>query len=369
MTSLYQRIQERCVDYVRKAEERYIALSPLWKGVFWIWVALHFISIGGIWYIGMDNIFAYFAGLANDIRELPYGWLVLTGIIIVTSLPPLFGYGTAQTLVGFAYGVNPGFWISAGSCLAGGAFAFLVMRRLIHWFAPYLKQNTTFDALSKAVKAKGLPLIIMIRLCPFPYPYSNLFFASIESVTFIEFMLATLTITPKLLLHVFIGHRTYLFADPESRHNMDNTSWWLNMLLMVGGSALGFGISWYLYKETMKIVAETNGQNESDLEAGLLEDVDEMLNESGRTSPEGGNGGASGRGGRAEEARGRESEDRWSESFSDFGEDDERTKGQEGDIGATGGRRDSEAWGLSDIGEEGSELVQLEETRRDKRRD
>lgn len=38
----------------------------------------------------------------------------------------------------------------------------------------------------------GLPLIVLLRLCPFPYPYSNAFFASIETVSLQEFMLATL---------------------------------------------------------------------------------------------------------------------------------------------------------------------------------
>lgn len=73
----------------------------------------------------------------------------------VTSLPPLIGYGTAQTLIGFAYGVYPGFFISAGSCLVGGVFAFLVVRRLVHLFAPFIHKDKTFRALSNAVKVKG----------------------------------------------------------------------------------------------------------------------------------------------------------------------------------------------------------------------
>lgn len=30
------------------------------------------------------------------------------------------------------------------------------------------------------------------RLCPFPFPYSNAFFASIESVSLLQFFVATL---------------------------------------------------------------------------------------------------------------------------------------------------------------------------------
>lgn len=58
-------------------------------------------------------------------------------------------------------------------------------------------------------------------LCPFPFPYSNAFFASIESVTLFQFIVATLCTTPKLLLHVWVGQRTFLFADPDSREALD----------------------------------------------------------------------------------------------------------------------------------------------------
>ena len=74
---------------------------------------------------------AEFARWADFIAASPYGWAILFGIIVITSVPPLLGYGTAQTLVGFAYGVWPGFAISAASCIAGGAFAFLCVPSVV----------------------------------------------------------------------------------------------------------------------------------------------------------------------------------------------------------------------------------------------
>jgi uncharacterized membrane protein YdjX (TVP38/TMEM64 family) len=300
-------------EYVRLALERsehlgtlaldwYRALSKPGKLAVWLWASLHLVLGALFWLIGPERIFAWFARLADDVRETPNGWWILSLVIVVTSIPPLVGYGTAQTLVGFAYGVLPGFWISAASCLVGGAVAFLVVRRLIGLFAPYIQRDKTFAALSRAVRVKGalasssfsnpsahnlpadppgtagLPLIVLLRLCPFPYPYSNAFFASIETVSLQEFMLATLSVSVRrlvspsghgrsqqtslnwqshhtkaaavrfspsrplfrswsqgqsaenglaLLRHVFIGHRTYLFADPTSRHKMDSTTRWI----------------------------------------------------------------------------------------------------------------------------------------------
>lgn len=123
------------------------------------------------------------AQLADNIRDLSCGWAILSLIVVVsisflsllfrklhslrnsdlslsfsnqvTSVPPLIGYGTAQTLIGFAYGVYPGFFISAGSCLVGGVFSFIVVRRLVHLFAPFIKKDQTFRALSTAVQVKG----------------------------------------------------------------------------------------------------------------------------------------------------------------------------------------------------------------------
>jgi uncharacterized membrane protein YdjX (TVP38/TMEM64 family) len=65
----------------------------------------------------------------------------------------------------------------------------------------------------QAIAAKGLPLICLIRLCPIAYPWSNAFFGSLnETVSLAHFMLATLTITPKLFLHVWVGTRIYYLA-------------------------------------------------------------------------------------------------------------------------------------------------------------
>ncbi|GAA5984044.1 hypothetical protein JCM11641_005577 [Rhodosporidiobolus odoratus] len=360
--SLYDQTRDKVQDLIYAAKARYDALSAIGKVCFWLWVAMHQVVGFLFFYIGPDKIFAYFAGLADDIRELPYGWAILCSIVVVTSLPPLVGYGTAQTLIGFAYGVWPGFFFSAGSCLAGGAFAFIVIRRLLHLFSPYISRNPTFEALSKAVRYKGLGLMVMIRLCPFPYPYSNLFFASIETVSLGEFMLATLAITPKLLLHVFIGHRTYLFADPETRKNMDPTSRWLNGFLVIFGSLLGFATSWYLYKQTMRYVAEAeaqggggNSENQSDLEAGLLEHVDEMLADETADEEE------EERVGRRKSEQARGSGQRWDEGMSEF-EDEGRLAGSGGKkVQGDGGRRDSLDWGFGGGENTGEEPIPLGE--------
>lgn len=140
-----------------------------------------------------------------------------------------------------------------------------------------------------------------MRSCPFPYPYSNLFFVSLESVTLSQFLLATLAITPKLFLyvvilppssahrpdlhsHVWVGSRLFSFADPNQREAMDHQTKLLNGCSIVFGLALGAFTSWYLYRITMRYVAQGVMLDEEDLENGLLhdallQDVDEMLDD------------------------------------------------------------------------------------------
>ncbi|GJN91670.1 hypothetical protein Rhopal_004693-T1 [Rhodotorula paludigena] len=373
-----RQVSALAADYTHQALERYRALSSYGKAAVWGVVGLNVAMTAAMFYIGIDTIMEQFALWADYIAASPYGWLMLFGIIIVTSVPPLFGYGTAQTLVGFAYGVWPGFVISALSCLAGGAFSFIVVRHFLHFYAPFVQRMNTHKALSKAVRAKGLPLMMLLRLCPFPYPYSNAFFASIETVTLWQFLLAT--------LHVFVGHRTYLMSDPGSRAKMDGVAKAVNIAFMVIGTLLGMATSWYLYKLTMRYVDEANEEQEQEeLEAGLLDDVDELL-ASDSAAPSGtqtpvsaavrGVKKADGEGDLLELRDGEGEADALRKAGVEDGDDEndgwDAQFGETPQIGTGGGggagRRDSEAWGLDlELDERGADSPEV--PRRDKRID
>ena len=135
----------------------------------------------------------------------------------------------------------------------------------------------------------------MIRLCPLPFSYSNFFFASIPSVSLLQFFVASCALAPKLFLGVFIGNRLYLFSDPDQRDHMDSTSKVLNSLSVVFAVSLGLGVvsaaKWqffrnladvadqgtYVYRLTMKYVAQ---DLEAQGEVALLhDDLENFLDE------------------------------------------------------------------------------------------
>ncbi|POW22559.1 hypothetical protein PSHT_01115 [Puccinia striiformis] len=127
--------------------------------------------------------------------------------------PPVIGYGTLTTLCGFTYGWFWGWILASVGSLCGSAISFLILRKNLPRFQHWLSKQPRFAALRQAVAVKGLPLICLIRLCPF------------------HFMIATLATTPKLLLHVFIGARVFHLSDPRA--------------------SLGAAVSYYLYQATM----------------------------------------------------------------------------------------------------------------------
>ncbi|KAG8900773.1 Tlg2-vesicle protein [Tulasnella sp. 403] len=218
--------------------------------------------------------------IAQELRKLPYGWLLLASIIAITSFPPLVGWSTTITVCGFAYGVQ-GWFVAAAGAIAGAAASFIVLRlvftkRIRSWS----KTNRKWTALENVIRARGLPLIILIRLSPFPpWVYANLLFASIETVSFFQFMIATFVYTPKLMIAVWIGSRLAMLSDGEQRDKMDTKTKIVNTLSIIVSIALAFAAGWVVWKLTEKEIRNTPGVSAEDdeLAADALSDAADDL--------------------------------------------------------------------------------------------
>jgi len=163
-----------------------------------------------------------FYDLGQRTREHPFGWMFLATLIQIISIPPMIGHTTMLNLCGFTYGMK-GILVAAPASLIASTLVFIALR---HLFGDVLRslseRNQTWKALEAVVDAKGLPLIILVRLSPFlPWVYSNSLFASIQSVSVWEFMVATVCCFPKFFLYVFIGARMAPLSDGKQREHMD----------------------------------------------------------------------------------------------------------------------------------------------------
>jgi len=219
--------------------------------------------------------------LAQKLSQMKYGWLIILGIMILISFPPMLGHTTIVTLCGFAYGMK-GFYLGLAGSVLGAAVAFVVLRflfskRLRRWSAT----NDKWTALETVVKAKGLPLVILIRMSPLPpWVYANTLFASIHTVALWQFVIATLFLSPKLLLHTFIGSRLAPLSDGKQREEMDTQTKIINGCLVGGGLLLGVIASVVVYRLVQRQLRHLKGVSPS-----AEEDIIEALEEADEGAP------------------------------------------------------------------------------------
>ncbi|KAF9263501.1 Golgi apparatus membrane protein TVP38 [Marasmius fiardii PR-910] len=257
---------------------RYQRLPLYGKLLIWL-LALFYICLGiFVIVISPSRIAQFLYDQAKKLSEMRFGWLVLGGAIILISFPPLTGHSTLSTLCGFAYGMK-GFAITAVASVLGSALIFVLLRTLFSArLRSWSSKNEKWQALESVVRAKGLPLIILIRVSPFPpWVYSNSLFASIESVSLWQFVIATTFIFPKLLLQVFVGSRIAALSDGDSRSHMDIRTKVLNGVLVGVGIVVAICTSALVYTLVQRHIKTLSGlpRDVDELAAEAIEEYDE----------------------------------------------------------------------------------------------
>jgi uncharacterized membrane protein YdjX (TVP38/TMEM64 family) len=173
---------------------------------------------------------------------------VLWFMTFFVSFPPMIGYSTCVTIAGFVYGMK-GWLIIASATVVGSTASFIVSRTVLRKYVSRLaERNKRFAALSLVLKHDGIKLLIMIRLCPLPYSFSNGAISTIPTVTWQNFMLATALVTPKLLLHIFVGRQIGLLA--EEGNKMDAKTKMISYLSIAIGMAAGIATGYFIYVKT-----------------------------------------------------------------------------------------------------------------------
>ncbi|TDL29433.1 Golgi apparatus membrane protein TVP38 [Rickenella mellea] len=261
-----------------QAFRRYQKLNIVGKLFVWFLILFHVALAYLLFIFGPSNIAQKLYDLAQELRNYRFGWLILGTFMVITSYPPLVGYSTSVSLCGFAYGIK-GFLLAGSSAILGSAIVFITLRLMFKQkLQSWTRQNVKWQALETVIRAKGLPLIILIRLSPFPpWVYSNAMFASIEAVALWQFVIATLCTLPKLLLTVFIGSRIAQFSDGETRGQMDPTTKIINIVSIVLGISIGLGTGWLVYRLMQAQIRKLHeSSDESDeLAADALEEAEE----------------------------------------------------------------------------------------------
>jgi len=259
---------------------RYQKLHFYGKIFLWLWILFEICIVIAIIVITPSRIAQFLYDNTEKLAQnYPLGSKLGVSILIAfISFPPLHGHTTVTTLCGFAWGVN-GFYIAAPASLLGAVVVFCVLRLTFkERIRTLAKGNEKWQALKAVIAAKGLPLIILIRMSPFPpWVYANTMFASIGSVSLWQFMVATCCVFPKIFLHVFIGSRVAALSDGEQRSHMDTHTKIVNGVLIGGGILIAIIASWLVY---------TSVQNHIRNLSGISPEVDELAAEAVEDSEE-----------------------------------------------------------------------------------
>ncbi|CAH1763006.1 4788_t:CDS:2, partial [Entrophospora sp. SA101] len=219
------------------------------------------------------GILAAIAPVAAKFREIKYGSLIISACIIVSSIPPIPGYSTTILLSGFAYGFPMGFLPVYPAALIGASLSFFICRLLCLGRATKMAEKQgNFYKLSLAIEEGGFWVIFLIRLSPFPFTYSNAFFAAVQSVSFTKFFIVTAITLPKILIHIFIGSRLHNLAD-----EMDPTSRIVNYVSLGVGILFLFVATYIIYNKMNKVVEKAAAKRF--LEKGDVESAFETDNE------------------------------------------------------------------------------------------
>ncbi|KZT24446.1 Golgi apparatus membrane protein TVP38 [Neolentinus lepideus HHB14362 ss-1] len=264
------------IRYCIISYRRYEKLNLVGKMFIWFLFAFYVCLGAAVVIITPHRIGQFFYDMAQKVSHRKLGWLILGSVMVLVSFPPFIGFTTMVTLCGFAYDMN-GLAIAVFVSIFGSAIVFAVLRflfanRLRHWSA----SNERWQALEAVIMSKGLPLIILIRLSPFPpWVYSNALFASIESVSIWQFMVASACLFPKMLLHVFIGARLAALSDDEQRRQMDTQTKILNAVLVAAGIIIGIVAGWVVYNQMQKHIRHAEGlpPEVDELAVEAIEDV------------------------------------------------------------------------------------------------
>ena len=159
--------------------------------------------------------------------------------------------------------------IVATANITGSFLSFVVFRYLLsHWANRLANADPRFKALTLVLKHDGIKLLVMIRLCPLPYSFSNGAMSTFQSVSPSAFALATALATPKLLIHVFIGSRLRELARSKT-HKMDTGTKIVNYMSIVFGVALGIFTGYWVYTKTQARARQLEIEEQADLETDM----------------------------------------------------------------------------------------------------
>lgn len=237
---------------VRSASLRY----PVKKPVMWFIVFFYVCSGAFVITLTPARIAQFTYDASQHFRNLPYGYMLLILVMIVASFPPFIGHGILLYLFGFTYGIR-GVIPAVIGTLVASVIVFVTLRMMFSkrqrlWTPTHEK----WQALEVVIRSRGMPLIILIRMSSLvPWAWSNSLFASISSVSLLQFFIATCFVVPRIVIQVFIGSRIARLSNSKQRSRNIAQARFFNGFLIIGGilsTILASSLVYYFVQKEIK---------------------------------------------------------------------------------------------------------------------
>jgi hypothetical protein len=135
-----------------------------------------------------------------------------------------------------------------------------------------IANDKRFAALALTLKHDGLKLLVMIRMCPLPYSLSNGAVATFPTVHWASFALATAIVSPKLMLHIFIGSQLEKIA--ESGGKMDPKTKAISYLSIAIGAIAGVVTGWFMYRKTKERAAQLEAEERAGVRRASIDGLE-----------------------------------------------------------------------------------------------
>lgn len=162
--------------------------------------------------------------VAIKMKELPCGWLVPIGLLILVSQPPLFGAEIVEILCGLVWGLWIGFAITVAGTFLGELINFYLFRYLLRKRAEKMeKKNMSYGLLSHVIREGGIVMATIVRLSAIPGHVSTVVFSTCGLSVWI-FIVATIISMPKHIIIVYLGTLLSSTASNDKKSKIINDS-------------------------------------------------------------------------------------------------------------------------------------------------
>lgn len=247
--SFRQRVLYQGKRKFRALRDKFLELSLIKKSGIVLLVLLKIILVT-ILIQKREAILQYLVKISNDLNSKWYTPILIFSLIFLVSFPPLIGYSSISSAVGLIYQVSFKAWLLLSfSTVVGSVVSFAVFKTVLHSQAErMIRWNTKLEAISSVLQDHNSYWILaMIRLCPFPYSFTNGGLAAIYGVSIRNFAIANVITTPKLLLYLFVGSRLRKMGETES-----SSSRLLNLFSIFLAVIFAMITTWTLYSRVKK---------------------------------------------------------------------------------------------------------------------